>query len=417
MKRKQVNIHDNAQLCALDMEQASRETRIALCIQIINNELDREDEADEQLIYECSALLQELSPESTMPPEEVEAHLQTFLAQVQTQKKQQTQIVSSHRVTRMLHKLLVRVAVAACLIMMVSVLTVQAHAYTLAKQDKQLYEDALAFNMLSLSEGIGESGKSILTDAQQTVFESMAELFRAYPDLGFYYPHAPAQAPERLKFDIDSANVTYQSKNSWVVVMNFARPELEYLTIQHMAHVTPYTPPGENVTTLESSAREFTVSEITTEEGIRYEAAYTKDNIRYIIRAKDHTVMRLALGSMVNCEYRYQALEQFAAEWDFLDPHIVISALPEGFKLNYIQIKYFTNIHWYVSYSLTAPDGTPAEYLVIRYHEESPPYLEHGSPETVLDIIDRGRLAYRVKVEVPDYLSPLAEAIFGMPIS
>ena len=81
------------------------EQTVARLIQMIDDELARGEEADEQLILECTAYLQELSPETAIPAEVTERYLQAELTDTQTPPH-----VVRHTIPRKAVKLALRLA-------------------------------------------------------------------------------------------------------------------------------------------------------------------------------------------------------------------------------------------------------------------------------------------------------------------
>lgn len=371
MKEQPTNSQNNAELCAKDMSDATRQQKIDWLMQIVENELDRDEETrDEQLIWECMELLEQFSAEPAQVP-----------ASPISPKKRRM-----HRIHRPAHlkKILLRITAVAATVAMTVSLSLYAHAQTLIQEDQRILDEAISYaqavekadaassenkeppEQIAPPEHTELTADPLTATPRQETFSRMTDLFLAYPTLDFLYPHQNSSMPDHLRTDLKYATITYDSEESWVVVLSFDHPSLKSFVIQRQLASAKYTPPSKNTTEVQAQYSRYQVSEISTEEGTLFETGFTFMGLKYTARALDVETLRLALNSIWEMHERYESVEELVDNWQHLWDFHLPSMAPVGYKLTRIELHHRFNSEWSLSFVYHSGENYDAKYVIHR---------------------------------------------------
>ena len=345
---------NNTELCAEDMSRATRRQKIDWLMQIIDNELDRGEEADEQLVWECMALLEQLSPKDTVTAVPLPPH---------------------HTVRKARHKrfekTIMRLTTAAAVVLMVTLLSVYAHAQSMVRQDQQVLSDALSYAKSAEQSEADQADDLDPNAPKQETFTRMTDLFSAYPTLDFYYPRQNSNYPDHLRTDIKQASVTYHSDESWVVVLGFDHSSLISYTVQRQVSSAKYTPPDKDPQIIHAQYSSFPVSEIATESGTVYETGFTVMGLCYTVQALDIDTLRRALGSIWSVQENYSTVEELEANWGHLWGFRLPDRMPKDYTLTRITVHHESNAEWKITFYFHSESGYQASCYVERKFDGS----------------------------------------------
>ena len=366
MKEQPINKNHNTDLCAMDMSAATRQQKIDWLMQIVDNELDRDEEMrDEQLIWECMEMLEQLSEKQSaeIPPSPV--------------PKEESKVIHPSRAKR-LKKVILRVSAVAAVLAMAISLPLYAYAQSLVRQDRQMLTDAISYAQVMEKLEVDPSDitdpsknpippeNSTSSTHTQTIYFRMTDLFWDYPTLDFYYPHQNLKVPDRLRTDIKQAAITYDSDESWVVVLSFDHPSLKSFVVQRQVSAAKYTPPSKDPTVIQAQYRSYTVSEIATEDGTLYETGFSHMGLSYTVQALDIESLRLALNSMWSVTETYQTVAEMEHDWKHLWGYHPPDMIPKGYTLIRINVHHQSNADWSIDFEYQSDDGYSVTCRVSR---------------------------------------------------
>ncbi len=349
MKPHKVDLHNNTYLCSLDMSHATQEQRAAWLTMIIDNELDRGDEGDSALIWECTEQLEELCDSSAIPREEAERQVRALLAAApHSERHRKNRPTLMHRIG----KSTFRTVSVAAILLMITALFPHIYIRAMETQNKRIYEEAIDFTASDIDTNV-----PVLPDHDKKPYEatyaSLKDFFADHSHLNFFYPQ---QLPTER--GIESIHIKYQSENSWVVVFTFHDPTVKYYTAQALPYTAEAPVPKEGDSVFVTSARKY-VTTATEEEGTTvYETVGLHNNIRYTLVSYDYGSTRYFLSQTGQITRRYNTMEELLTEWDHLQNISWNEQLPDGFSVRRCTIKYQTQTSWSITLILHC-DVTP----------------------------------------------------------
>lgn len=377
MKEQPTNSQNNAALCAKDMSNATRQEKIDWLMQIIDNELDRDEEMrDEELIWECMETLEQLCEQPT-----------AAIPSPIPKKEPQPPCPSSGA---RLRKLILRLATVAAVIAISVSLPLYAHAQAQVRQDQQMLSDALTYARtienaaLEPTENTDPSASAdpmentnpttntpvpvspASAGVRQKTFSRMTDLFWEYPTLDFYYPRQNSQMPDHMRTDLKQVSITYDSDESWVAVLSFDHPSLKSFVVQKQVSAAKYTPPGKEITVIKAQYRSYRIYKVETEEGTLYETGFTFSGLSYTVQALDIESIRLALNSIWGVREYCYSVEELEDNWKHLWGFRLPERIPKGYTLTRIEVHHENNANWYIRFQYTSPEGYSATCGVSR---------------------------------------------------
>ena len=363
MKEQPTNSKNNTELCAKDMSAATRQEKIDWLMQIVDNELDRGEDRDEQLIWECMETLEQLSEQlAAIPSTAPKAERKTF----HTPRSQR------------IKKGILRISALAAVIAMAISLPIYAHAQTLVRRDQQMLSDAMSYaqamekletdpsETIDPSEIIVPPESPTASAHTQTIYFRMTDLFWDYPTLDFYYPRQNSKVPDHFRTDIKQAAITYESDESWVVVLSFDNPSLKSFVVQRQVSAAKYTPPSKDPTVIRAQYRSYAVSEITTEDGTLYETGFSHMGLSYTVQALDMETLRLALNSMWGVKETYQTIAEMEHDWKHLWGFRLPDMVPYKYTLTRITVSHQSNAEWEIDFEFQSEEGYSVTCYVRR---------------------------------------------------
>ena len=363
MKEQPTNFKNNTELCAKDMSAATRQEKIDWLMQIVDNELDRGEDRDEQLIWECMETLEQLSEQ--------------LAAISSTAPKAERKIFRGPR-SQQIKKAILRISAIAAVITMAISLPIYAHAQTLARQDQQMLSDAMSYaqamekpeadpsETADPSEIIVPPESPTASAYTQTIYFRMTDLFWDYPTLDFYYPRQNSKVPDHFRTDIKQAAITYESDESWVVVLSFDNPSLKSFVVQRQVSAAKYTPPSKDPTVIRAQYRSYAVSEITTEDGTLYETGFSHMGLSYTVQALDMETLRLALNSIWSVTETYQTVAEMEHDWKHLWGFRLPDMVPYKYTLTRITVSHQSNAEWEIDFEFQSEEGYSVTCYVRR---------------------------------------------------
>lgn len=363
MKEQPTNSKNNTELCAKDMSAATRQEKIDWLMQIVDNELDRDEDRDEQLIWECMETLEQLSEQ--------------LAAISSTAPKAERKIFRGPR-SQQIKKAILRISAIAAVITMAISLPIYAHAQTLVRQDQQMLSDAMSYaqamekpeadpsETADPSEIIVPPESPTASAYTQTIYFRMTDLFWDYPTLDFYYPRQNSKVPDHFRTDIKQAAITYESDESWVVVLSFDNPSLKSFVVQRQVSAAKYTPPSKDPTVIRAQYRSYAVSEITTEDGTLYETGFSHMGLSYTVQALDMETLRLALNSIWSVTETYQTVAEMEHDWKHLWGFRLPDMVPYKYTLTRITVSHQSNAEWEIDFEFQSEEGYSVTCYVRR---------------------------------------------------
>jgi len=363
--RHTVDLHDNNDLCALDMSRATREQQAAWLTLIVDNELDRGDEGDSALIWECTEQLRELYSNAILTREEAEKQLRSMLTPPNRRLYGHPKSPSAaHRIS----KKMLRIGSVAAVILMVAALFPHIYVHAVETQNRRIYEEAVDFR----SSGTDPNTLAPDISAQkpyEATYTTLKDFFADHSHLSFYYPQ---QLPQER--GIEQIHIKYQSQNSWVVVFTFLDPTVKYFTAQALPYTAKAPVPQEGDSVFTTSARQYVTTPGEENGRTVYETVGLHDNIRYTISTYDYGSTRYFLSQATVTTRRYDTMEELLTEWDHLQEISWHGALPDGFSVRRCSIQYLTQTNWSIKLLLDCEAPSPPgqdHTMTIRYIPDS----------------------------------------------
>ncbi|MBQ7322501.1 MAG: hypothetical protein IJW99_10425 [Clostridia bacterium] len=355
MKHTPDKFCDNAYLCALDMSHATDEQQIAWLNLIIDNELARGDQKDEQLIYECAEHLELLAPAVSMTAEECRAKLQTLLNTVETDGPKQARILPCPPISHDHRKFRFRIAALASAFLLLIALSPQVYAHTVQQRDYRLSADAIRHEITLLEQEYLSLAApyAVNREPYQATYESLEELFRNHEDLSFYYP---TQLPANQ--GIRSIRITYLAQDSWIVIFTFWDPSVKYYTARRLPASPEGAPtaPYESVDTIDGRTYTTTTAELDGKNALRTVCIH--DKILYTLMTDDLDTTREILSHTKSRAYRYEDMAALLSDWAHLPDLAWQEQLPSGFSISGATLTYDTQASWQIVVRLSYHDGT-----------------------------------------------------------
>ena len=353
MSHHPIDLHDNTFLCSLDMSRATQEQQTAWLTAIIDNELDRGDEGDSTLIWECTEQLEELCGRSVMSRKEAEKHLQALLATSQyASPKRNDRDSLMHR----LGKTALHIITAAVILLMISAPFTHIYARAIETQSKRIYDEAMDFTNSGTDQNGPVTSDTLPQKPYEATYTSLKDFFAYHSHLNFCYPQ---QLPKER--GIESIHIKYQSENSWVIVFTFLDPTVKYYTAQALPYTAEAPVPKDGDSVFVTSAREYVTTPREEGEATVYETVGLHDNIRYTMATYDYSSTRYFLSQTSVITRRYNTMEELLTEWDHLQDISWGEQLPEGFSIRRCSIRYYTQTNWNITLILdcgvTPPPG------------------------------------------------------------
>lgn len=351
MKYTPDKFRDNTYLCALDMSHATDEQQIAWLNLIIDNELARGDQKDEQLIYECAEHLALLSPDTAMSEEECRAHLQALLASIPPKKARILTLPDRH----VRRKFAVRLAALASALIMIVALSPQVYAYAVLQQDhrqqagiiqKEIEEIEAEYLSLAIPYAVNR-------EPYQATYGSLAELFQNHEELSFYYP-TQLSANQGIR----SIRISYLAQDSWIVIFTFWDPSVKYYTARRLPASQQGMPsePYEAVDIIDDRTYTTTTAELDGQNTLQTVCIH--DNILYTLMTDDLDTTREILSLTQSRAYRYADLAALRKDWEHLPSFAWPEQLPAGFSIGGATLTYDTQASWKLVVQLKYHDGT-----------------------------------------------------------
>ena len=364
MMEQPTNSKNNAELCAKDMSAATRQEKIDWLMQIVDNELDRGEDRDEQLIWECMETLEQLSEQSTanIPAPAPKAERKIFRVPRSQQIK----------------KVILRISAIAAVLAMAISLPIYAHAQTLVRRDQQMLSDAMSYaqamekpeadpsETADPSEITIPPDKPTVSAHTQTVYFRMTDLFLDYPTLDFYYPRQNSNVPDHLRTDLKQVAITYDSDESWVAVLSFDHPSLKSFVVQKQVSSAKYTPPGKEHTVITAQYRSYVIYMVRTEEGPLFETRFSFRGLSYTVQALDMETLRLALNSMWGVKETYQTIAEMEHDWKHLWGFRLPDMVPYKYTLTRITVSHQSNAEWEIDFEFQSEEGYSVTCYVRR---------------------------------------------------
>ena len=327
MKNETAHWNDNAYLCSLDMSHANREQKIAWLTQIINNELDRGEEADEQLIMECAEHLEQLSPELSCTP----CHTSRTL-----DGNAPSPTVS--KLPERLHQIMLRLATIAAVFAMIVLFSPKIYAHTLAERDNKLYQRAIGHDFLNADTSLPEH-------LYEASYSDLSAFLRNHGHLDFHYP---CELPEQQA--IQTAGIIYHSEKSWIVVFGFQDPNMKNFIVQRLSQPANMIDEPQAETYFSAGTQKYALSEKEEHGRTVFLAECYTDNLRYTAEAYDLNTLKLVLSKTnIMVSRRFSSMDEFLATYDFLQEFLYPQHLPDEVQFDSVHLIYRSSANWTVT--------------------------------------------------------------------
>ena len=407
MKHEASHIHDNRYLCAWDMTHAEPSQKIAWLTQIIDNELDRGEEMDEQLILECAEHLEQLTANKKPSP--------PFIP------KQTTP-----------HRFLRRFAAIASVFALVVLFSPRLYVQAMAERDNKLYHKAADLDFLSIEatqndQLINQSP----TSAYEATYSDLSSFFRDHSHLNFHYPsNLPADQAIR------SIGIIYHSEKSWIIVFSFQDPSVKSFIVQQLSQPSRTVEEPQAEKYFSTGTQNYAISEKTENGKTVFVAECYTDGLWYTVEAYDFNTLRLILSKAQTQAYHsFADIDEFLTTHPYLQEFFYPKQLPDEFRSNSVYLVYRSSADWTLTLRYVQPQtsnqgtvlkvspidrSTPFDFGTdppILANETVSLYLissgsdeEHGHYEAV-GIVDN--MKYTLRAYGYNAFVALAESIFG----
>ena len=208
------SIRDNTFLLGLDMNRATREQKIQMLCQIIDNETDKpEDETDFALIGECSAYLRELSDKAA---EATKEQKQRILQQIkahhnQTATKSAKVLRPNWKTTRKV----VAIAIAAALLLTLT-LSVIAKVKGYSSAWEYVKDNLQKIAGMDSGDRVNDEGITLIKNDGVIAYKSIEELFES-EGLDILYP---AELPDGVQITKISQQIVSEDRIVYCYTFN-----------------------------------------------------------------------------------------------------------------------------------------------------------------------------------------------------
>ncbi len=239
-------IKDNGFLCELDMESATQEETLAWLSKIIENELQKpDDEQDQDLIVECLAYIDDLLAEEVVCSEQ---DLQTGLEQIlQSASKPapEAPITLPIRIPRRKKLLKVLALVAACLLLVFSGISILAASQGYGCAWALIKENIDKITQLNSGGSISEGNITFFKNGEPIVYDSIEDFLNTenYNFMIFDYLPKGIQMRQLAQEQIDDTRIKifflFDSSNISVAIHNYRNATEDDLK-KHPLYKTEY---------------------------------------------------------------------------------------------------------------------------------------------------------------------------------
>lgn len=434
MKREISHIHDNTYLCSLDMTYATKTQKIAWLTQIINNELDRGEEMDEQLISECAEHLEQLSPEVNRSAEELDAQLHLLLAanDQPTQHSENNIPTFTRKARPQLRQLMLRASAIVAVFAMIVVLSPQIYAHALVEHDNKLYHKAVNYDFLHAETTLTNlRSEETPASSYEATYSDLSSFFSDHGHLDFRYP---TDLPEKQA--IQSIGIIYHSEKSWIIVFSFQDTAMKNFVVQRLsqpAHMIE-TPKTEKY--FSTGAQNYAISQTQEEGRTVFTAECYTDGLRYTAQAYDYNTLRLILSkTRTHASPSFSDMEKFLETYDYLQEFRYSQQLPENLQFHTVHLVYHSSANWAVFMRFHPLQSANHDNKLTISPIADPSSVDYGSDPPILsnDTVDiyltsRGftptyghyeafcvveNMKYTMRIYGYDQFVAFAESIFG----
>lgn len=205
----------------IDIVNASKDELIEYLCQTIHFEVEKGEDADCDLIRECSDWLDELTAdEIVFAPEELDAKLEALKSGKDVPISNQHKPRQTASVPRIKRKVFVRVGILVATIMLLSVLSLSVMAKRAGYDSTWEYIVTNVNNIVGLRSGekISEDGITIVKNAGKVCYENMENLIKN-ESLNILYP---TQLPGNLR--IKTIRYAEEKNDSYTLYFTFSNP-------------------------------------------------------------------------------------------------------------------------------------------------------------------------------------------------
>ncbi len=236
-------IKDNNFLCNLDMDNATREQKIAWLCQIIKNETEKpEDERDVDLISECSDYLYELSEDDLRFSEE---ELQQGLAKIKQNHQASGATILPMKKRR---KRLIRVAIifAATFAVLFSGISVAAKTQGYTNAWEFVSQNVDIISKMKPGDRIEDGNITLIKGEESIIYASIEELIKK-ENYNILYP---SKLPDNVRIrkiiqqnmSDDSTLLSFQTDDIYLSFSISSKPSVSEKDLQYYEkHQTSYT--------------------------------------------------------------------------------------------------------------------------------------------------------------------------------
>lgn len=209
----------------IDIENASKDELIEYLCQTIHYEVEKGEDADCDLIRECSDWLDELTADlMVFTPEELEAKLEALKAGKDVPISQQHKPHQTASTPRIKRKVFARVGILVASLMLLSVLSLSV----LAKHAG--YGSAWEYTYVNLSKLLGlnlgdefkDDGITVIKNTGSATYKNMAE-FLSSESIDIIYPHNMPNDIEIIKI-----HVVERADNNFMMYFTFSDDRFEF---------------------------------------------------------------------------------------------------------------------------------------------------------------------------------------------
>ncbi len=175
----------------IDIENASKDELIEYLCQTIHYEVEKGEDADCDLIRECSDWLDELTAdEIVFAPEELDAKLEALKSGKDVPISNQHKPRQTTSVPRIKRKVFVRVGIFVATIMLLSVLSLSVMAKHAGYDSTWEYISTNVDKLFNLNHGdeINKDGITVIKNAETVNYDNMDEVLKK-ESLDILYPH------------------------------------------------------------------------------------------------------------------------------------------------------------------------------------------------------------------------------------
>ncbi|MBQ7322509.1 MAG: hypothetical protein IJW99_10465 [Clostridia bacterium] len=351
MKNEAAHWNDNTYLCSLDMSHASKEEKTAWLMQIINNELDRGKEADEQLIMECAEHLELLSSELGCSSEPREVPPMLTAHHMSSARKSNGSSLAVPGISERLHRVMLRLAATVAVFAMIVLFSPKIYAHTLVERDNKLYQRAIGHNFLNAETSLSDK---LPERAYEALYSDLPAFFRNHGYLDFHYP---GDLPEPQA--IQTAGIIYHSAKSWIIVFSFDDPNIKNFIVQRLSQPVNMIDDPQTERYFSAGTQKYALSEKEENGRTVFTAECYTDNLRYTAEAYDLNTLKLVLSkTSTTVSRRFSSMDEFLETYDYLQEFLYPKHLPDALQFNSVQLVYRSSANWSVTMQFDQPKSS-----------------------------------------------------------